>query len=307
MTDSPALTPVVDNTSPARLVAQRLRNTLRLNAATSGFGGLLAAVAAGALDGWLGAANGPIVRAVGVGLVAFAGAVVAVAGSRTSRLTRWAPAIIVGDFAWVAASVATIVAGWYSTVGNVIIAAVALMVAAFAVRQTSSLRHLKRIAPVSACIDESPPIEVAQVQREIAGDRAHAWSVITDHGLYGRLAPNLGSVRVIGGEGTGMRRTCTNRGGDEWNETCTLWDDQHRFEVNVDTGNYPYPLQIMRGSWWVTAAGEDRVTVGMDFRFQPARTLRGRAFAVAMHAAFPVVLSRILNGWEREIARRSQR
>jgi hypothetical protein len=72
--------------------------------------------------------------------------------------------------------------------------------------------------------------------------------------------------------------------------------------VAVDTGDYPYPLAVMQGSWAVEPIATDRSRLVMRFLFQPRAGLRGRAFAWAMHAAFPFVLRRILRGW-RQAAR----
>ncbi|MCA9711639.1 MAG: hypothetical protein KDK70_37735, partial [Myxococcales bacterium] len=89
----------------------------------------------------------------------------------------------------------------------------------------------------------------------------------------------------------------------QWDETCTLWDDGRRYEVSVHTGNYPYPLTEMRGAWFVEPAGDGEAsTVGMQFAFQPEATLRGRAFVVAMHLVFPIVLRRIVGGWRRAVS-----
>jgi hypothetical protein len=294
--------PVVDHHTPVRLAAQRLRNTLRLNSVTSGLGGAFAVAAPTVLDGWLDTGRAGWVRAIGAGLVLFAGMVFVVAGTRMSRLLRWTPFIVAGDLAWVVASAATIAVGTYSTVGTVVIGGVAAMVAVFAVRQAITWRSTRATA-ATGCPDESPPIEVFHSERAVSASPARAWEVITDHDLYGRLAPNLSRVHATTGDGPGLQRSCTNRAGDTWHETCTLWDDHHRFDVAVDTTNYPYPLEEMRGSWSVTprTIDPDSTLLGMDFRYRPRSGLRGRVFAAAMQAAFPVVLRRILSGWQRHL------
>jgi hypothetical protein len=298
--------PLVDHHTPARLSAQRLRNTLRLNTVTSFAGGFAAVVAGGAVSRLLGTEHTVEVRIVGAGLCLFALGVVIVAGSRISRLLRWAPAITAMDAAWVAASIGTVALGWYSTSGAVVIMLVAGVVGVLAVRQATAIRRSRRLAlPRLAQIDETPPVEVVHVERAIAGDVASAWDVITDHELYGRLAINLSRVHTTDGNGPGLARTCANRSGEQWHETCTLWDDQHRYEVVVDTTNYPYPLAVMRGAWYVEPDEPGRVRVGMDFGFQPRRGIRGRTFAAAMHAAFPFILRRVITGWRHEIALRT--
>ena len=235
---------VVDDLTPVRSAAQRLRNALRLNAFTSTLGGFVCVMAGGWTSAILGTGHAGLVRLVGLGLVVFAADVAAVGGSRMSRLSRWSPVVSVADAVWVAATVATIAAGWYSTVGVFIVAAVAMMVGGFGVAQFRAWRHLRSVVatrPMST-FDEVPPVEVAHVERTVRGSQQVAWSVVTDHELYGRLAPNLSAVHVQSGTGAGMVRVCSNNDGEEWSETCTLWDEGERFEVNVRTERYPYPV-----------------------------------------------------------------
>jgi hypothetical protein len=301
---------VVDGLTPLRLTVQRLRNTLRANASTSFAGGAVASIVPGRLALLLGVSQPMFVRLVGFGLIGFSAVVFGSSGARTTRLLPATRIIVAADVAWVVASGATVVAGWYSRRGDILVAAVAGMVAMFATRQARSQRAANAISAGGsssfADIDEHPPVEVVHVERAINASVDEAWRVVTDHELYGRLAPNLGGVRATAPNGLGLTRTCTNRSGEEWHETCTLWTDQpgreHRFDVAVDTTNYPYPLRTMNGSWWVRPTGDpQRVLVGMDFRFQPRSGVRGRLFAAIMHAAFPVVLRRILTGWKNHV------
>jgi len=152
--------PVVDVHTPGRLAAQRLRNTLRLNAAFSLFGGTLAAVGPSRLDSWLDIGHAGWVRVFGVGLAAFVVGVVAIAGARMSRLLGWAPVVIAGDAAWVLASLITIFAGWYGTAGDLIVAAVAVMVGGFAIGQYVTWHGTRSVIDDSVAVDEAPPVEV---------------------------------------------------------------------------------------------------------------------------------------------------
>jgi hypothetical protein len=288
---------VVDHATPVRAAAQALRDTLRLNAATSLAGGIVAAAAAGPLDRLLETGQVAAVRVVGVGLIGFATALVAVSGASIRRLVAVAPWVSAADLAWVAASAATIIIGWFATAGDVVLAGVAAVVAGFGLAQLIHVRrtrHEMRTAP-AAVLDEAPPTEIAHASGAVDVDHAVAWRTITDHELFGRLAPNLSGVRVTAPNGPGLTRTCANRAGDEWQETCTRWDDGAVFEVEVDTSDYPYPLDEMRGSWWAAPGPPTRI--GMDYRYRPARGIRGRLFATAVRAVFPIVLRRIRSGW----------
>lgn len=296
--------PLVDVTTPARVAGQRLRNTLRLNASTSLVGGLVAAIAPGVLDRLLGTGQPLWVRGVGIALGVFAIDVALVAASRTTRLWRFTPVIVLADVGWVAATIATIAAGWYNTAGAVLMATVGVAVAGFATRQLFTFRRLVEARGVDA-INESPPVEVAHVEARVDASAEVMWEIVTDHELYGELAPNLGAVHATAPDGPALTRSCSNRSDQEWSESCTLWDDGHRFEIAVDTSDYPYPLSEMRGSWWVHQTDARASIVGMDFRYQPRPGIKGRVFAALMQAGFPIVLHRILRGWRREAIRRA--
>ncbi len=100
----------------------------------------------------LGVASSEWVRVVGAALVVFAIDVMLLSTSNIRRLTRFGIAVSVGDAIWVGGSIATIAAAWYSKLGVVVIVAVAVMVAAFGVRQLVLVRRLSvasGLAPIS--------------------------------------------------------------------------------------------------------------------------------------------------------------
>lgn len=297
---------VVDPNTPVRSAAQRVRNTLRLNACTSAGGGLALVVVAGPLNNLMGTGSPNWVRMVGAGLVMFALNVGILSGTSIRRLARFTALVSTGDGIWVLASFATMAAGWYSSAGRAIVSAVALMVGGFGVRQLVLVRQLRQDVDrvPAAVLDEIPPTEVCHVEAAIDTTPAIAWSVITDHELYGRLAPNLSRAAPTAANGPGLTRTCANRGGDEWNETCTVWDEGRQFDIAVDTSNYPYPLSEMRGSW--STGATTPAIASMDFRYRPRPGIQGRLFAAAMQAAFPMVLDHIIRGWRRAASSRAR-
>ena len=113
----------------------KLRFVLTANATTSALAGLTALVTGERVDNWLGTAHAGWVQVIGAGLVAFALAVIALSRSDEQNLRRWVPAVSMADGGWVAASVATIIAGWYSSNGAAIIGVIAAVVGTFAITQ----------------------------------------------------------------------------------------------------------------------------------------------------------------------------
>jgi hypothetical protein len=135
----------------------KLRFVLTANATTSGLAGLTAVLAGERVDDWLDTANSGWVRVVGAGLVAFALAVIALSRSTVHRLRRWVPAVSLADGGWVAASIATIIAGWYSGTGAAIIGIIAVIVGTFAITQMRLLRTPS--SPVTPSPDLTAPRE----------------------------------------------------------------------------------------------------------------------------------------------------
>ncbi len=272
-----------------------LRGALRANAAFSATGGLVALVGFAPIDGVLGTGNRPLVATAGAGLLVFAASVLAVAALVPRRVLRGTLAISIADLTWVAATAVVFLAADLDRAAAPILGGVALIVAGFAIAQ---LRL--RIAASRMTDLDSPVPERVHVERRLAAPATDVWPLLTDHDLYGRLAPNLSRVEVLGGEGVGMQRRCYDTLGRGWNETCTLWDEGRQFAVDVDTSDYPYPLQAMRGRWAVEPEG-DRSRVTMDFELVPRPGVLGGVFVATMLLAFKPVVRRILRGWEREL------
>ena len=147
----------------------------------------------------------------------------------------------------------------------------------------------------------SRSVRQVDVRRRVAAPASTVWPVITDHALYGRLAPNLSRVEVAAGEGLGMTRRCYDAVGRGWTETCTLWDEGREYGVEVDTSDYPYPLEVMRGRWSVEPDGEGSI-ITMHFEFAPRPGPVGATFAAAMRLLFRPVVARIMRGWDRRLA-----
>jgi hypothetical protein len=122
-----------------------LRLALRLDAAASGAMGLAFAAAAPVLDGFLGIPTGWLVG-LGAFLMVYAlGLVWIAARPRIPAALAWT--VILGNLAWVLASVAALVAGWFplTAVGTAVTIAQAVAVAGFADLQYVGLRRTRPV------------------------------------------------------------------------------------------------------------------------------------------------------------------
>lgn len=113
----------------------RLRYTLRANAALSFTAGLTAAVFAPWVSETLGIDHVGLTRAVGIGLMVFAVDVVLIASRPAEQVRSWTRLVSAADAAWVAATVAVLAAGVLTTTGTVVAVVLGLAVADFGISQ----------------------------------------------------------------------------------------------------------------------------------------------------------------------------
>lgn len=86
---------------------------------------------------------------------------------------------------------------------------------------------------------------VLEFSRPIRAPRDSVWSVISDLVGYADVAPNLSGAEIVEGSGEGMKRRCWDTSGGTWMEECTRWEEGRRYEMTVDTSDYPYPFRTM--------------------------------------------------------------
>lgn len=279
----------VDDLLPPAVATRRLRAALRANAAFSAATGSAMLIVGVVATESLGVKPTWILPSLGVGLIGFATTVALVAALPRAALLARGRLVIAADVAWVFASVGVLAVGDLPTSGQLAVSATASIVAAVAAWQSSGIR----IASSSA---DGGDLEAFTTRRRIDAPADVVWSIVSDHDLYGRLAPNLSRVEVLSGSGPTVRRRCVSASGSAWEESCVLYDVGHQHAVEVDAQTYPYPLALMRGLWRVEpSAGASIVEMRFAYRAQPG--LRGALFTLIMRPAFTLALQRIFKGW----------
>ncbi len=229
---------------------------------------------------------------VGVPVAAFGLLVAGIAVAPADRLRGKAIAVIVADIGWVAASAILLAFMPVPFAAGMAIGGVGAVVAVLAGWQIAGLAVMRSDDPLA-------DMEVIEASRWFPTAPPRMWPLLTDHRLYGRLAPNLSKVEVISQPGEMLRRRCTSTGGQHWQETCTLWQEGRRFAVEVDTSSYPYPMRVMHGLWQVDPH-LDGCTVTMRFVFQAKTTIRGGLFVIGLRLLFTRALAQIFDGWQCE-------
>ena len=137
---SQMLTNTSDRTD--RSAVHRLRWVLRANAVSSAISGVVLAAAPDALADVLEVSRPGWVRVVGLALLPFAAFVAWLSTASVDPLRLHTPGIVVGDLGWVAASIVTLLLGWYSGAGIALVIAMAVLVDTFAFLQWRAWRRL---------------------------------------------------------------------------------------------------------------------------------------------------------------------
>ena len=219
----------------SRPSTRRLRAALRANAVFSMLSG---ATLAG--FGWLVAAPwrlGPaaLPSLLGLTVAGFGVLLARLAVLPFGPLRRGTVAVLAADLGWLAGSGVLLAAYQPAAPGVFAVAAVAVAVA------VAVLAGWQLVGLAGARGDDPfADVEVVEATEELEDPPAALWPLLTDHRLYGRLALNLSTVEVTSQPGQPLRRRCTSTTGRHWEETCSLWQDGHRFAVEVDIANYPY-------------------------------------------------------------------
>lgn len=216
-----------------------LASAISHNALFSALSGIVLLAAAPVLSSPIGVAAW-ILATVGVGLVGFAGVLVWLLAA-PPRLAIGAPFVLAADVAWVLGAV-VLLAGFprlLAPAGQVGLGAVSMVVAAIAVGQAVGLRR-RGDEPMTA----STPVRL-RVERVVDVPVDRVWEAISDAGEYGRFAPGIAHTAVVAGEAEGMVRVCRDDRGSEWAETCTLWEEGHRYRMSVDVSSYPAHYRLM--------------------------------------------------------------
>jgi hypothetical protein len=240
-----------------------------------------------------------ILVTIGVGLVGFAGLLLWLLADG-DRLARGAPFVILADVAWVLAAVVVLagIPSLLAPAGQVGLAAVNVVVAVLATAQTVGLRR-RGPGPTTA----ASPVHL-QVERIVPAPPEQVWAAISDAGDYGRFAPGIAHTAIVSGEQEGMVRVCRDDQGGEWAETCTLWEDGHRYRMTVDVSSYPayyrWLLHEFAQTWTVEPAPNGtRLRLAFDGAVKLG--ILGRA-AVRMLGR-QRRLDAILDNYERELTR----
>jgi len=95
------------------------------------------------------------------------------------------------------------------------------------------------------------------------------WEIISDLDAYHQHTDTLTETTVISGEGQGATRRCVDASGNDWEETCTIWETEERYAIDVDVSTYPAKYRSLfrafKGTWSVEpVGGQTLVTIRFE-------------------------------------------
>lgn len=240
---------------------------------------------------------------LGVGLIVFAFSLVLMAGNRfvTKQQVMW---IVYADLGWLLASGALVVLERqaFSNSGMVAIGIVAACVAFFAAGQFAGPRNI-RPPESQASVHSKNGILIARVERAVDASAEKVWKVMTDHPGYADVARNISRVEVLSGEGIGMKRRCFGPKGENWTETCDLFEEGRSFgfKIHTEAPDYPYPISELQGRWSVEAAGSGSLS-SIDIEAKPKGGFLSRAlFSSVAKRQFKAVLIDLADAWSQRM------
>lgn len=273
-----------------------LATAVSCNAIFSAVSGVMLIVAAPMLSGPVGV-PGWILATVGVGLVGFA-VLLAWLLAVPRRLAVGARFVLVADVTWVLGAVVLLAGfpGLMAPAGRLGLGAVSAVVAAIAVGQAVGLRR-RGHAPMTA----TSPVQL-RVERIVGVSVERVWEAISDAGDYGRFAPGIAHTSIVAGKREGMVRVCRDDQGGEWVETCTLWEEGHRYRMTVDVSSYPAYYRLLLHEFaqtWTLEPVPSGTRIQLAFDGAVKLGVLGRAAALMLGRQRR--LDAILDNYEREL------
>ena len=288
------------------------RTFLGLNAAFSALSGAALIILPGTLSQvmFTGPADwAPLgLRLLGVGLVIFA---LDLAFMATNRFVSKAEVmlIVLADIGWLLASAAVVMfdGHLFTETGVLVVAGVAAFVAVFAAGQYFGARGI--VEPASrVTIQSSDGVLLAKVKRAVRAPASTVWDVMTDHPGYADVASNISKVEVLSGDGLGMKRRCFGPRGENWSETCDLFEEgrSYGFKIHTEAPDYPYPISDLTGRWSVEPEGSG-ATFSIDIEARPKGGFLSRAlFSAAAKRQFKTILIDLADAWSDRMEREAR-
>ncbi len=250
----------------------------------------------------------PALRVLGVGLLIF-GLDLCLMATNQFVTKAQVMLITVMDVGWVLGSIGLLLiyGKVFSGLGQVAIGVVAVFVAVFALGQYLGARAITaRLSQAS--VTSSRGKLLATVSRPVNAPSDVVWRVMNDHPGYADVADNIANVEVVDGKGFGMQRRCYGLKGENWLETCDLFEEGRAFgfRIHTEADDYPYPISDLHGEWTVAPDGNGSV-FAISIEAEPKGNLLVKTlFTIAAKRQFRTVLANLADSWAARMEREAK-
>ncbi|MEP3276304.1 MAG: SRPBCC family protein [Stappiaceae bacterium] len=253
---------------------------------------------------------GPLIlRLLGVGLLIFALDLALMAANKyVSR--REVVLIVLADLGWVVGSALLVFdfGDLLTSGGKTVVELVAVIVGVFALGQL--VGSLRINAPLSKVeMKRENGALVFRTSRVVDASAAKVWDIMNDHPAYADVASNISKVDVISGQGLGMVRRCFGPKGENWQETCNLFEDGRAFgfRVHTEAPDYPYPISGIVARWSVEPRANGTSEFTIDIEATPKGNFLSRSlFSLMAGGKFKTVLIDLAENWATKMETRAR-
>lgn len=245
---------------------------------------------------------------LGIGLIIFGLDLVIMATNRLITKNQ-VMFIIIMDIGWVIVSILLIFLenSLFTAAGQTSIIVVSLFVVIFATGQFVGARKIVAFLSDASVVIKGDKLQ-AIVKRSVNAPTDVVWRVMNDHPSYSDVADNISKVEVVSGDGLGMQRRCYGLKGENWTETCDLFEDGYTygFKVHTDAADYPYPISELEGRWSVVPHGSgSQFTI--DIHAIPKGNFLYRTmFRTVAKRRFKTILIDLANAWAKRMEHEAQ-
>ncbi|WP_298902832.1 SRPBCC family protein [uncultured Psychroserpens sp.] len=139
-------------------------------------------------------------------------------------------------------------------------------------------------------------------ERIINAPKDKVWTIISDVGNYHKVtAAGIDDVKIIEGEGLGLKRVCADPNGNSWEETCTTWipEQEFSFKVNTQKEDYPLPFKSLSAIWKLDSISPNTTKITIDMSYEFKNAFLGGLFLKLGEKQAHIDSNILLNNWQK--------
>ena len=139
-------------------------------------------------------------------------------------------------------------------------------------------------------------------ERIVEAPKDKVWNIISDVGNYHKVtAAGIDNVKIIEGQGLGLKRVCSDVNGNRWEETCTSWIPQQEFSFKVDTkkDDYSLPFKSLSAIWKLDSLSPTKTKITIDMSYEFKNAFLGGLFLKLGEKQADIDSNFLLDNWQK--------